>query len=213
MIVPEPILRTMPPEVVSDYRYWSDFMESRITFFMPDSRVHNMDHCERVLLHALLIGHEMFPADTDAHRILALASVFHDTRRLDEYTDRGHGARGALYYTSFCREDSEVTYYKDAVLAMEYHDIDDASGRKAIRMVMGAGAERAISLYEAFKDADALDRWRLGRIGLDPSYLRTPCARKLVDFGRMLVECTVPAHILDEINEEVMRSVRKHGWQ
>jgi len=45
-------------------------------------------------------------------------------------------------------------------------------------------------LYRIFKDADALDRWRLGRYALNPDYLRTREAEALVGFARKLVELT-----------------------
>lgn len=48
--------------------------------------------------------------------------------------------------------------------------------------------EKIVTLYKIFKDADALDRWRLGHDGLDEAYLRNDEAGELVDFSRKLVE-------------------------
>jgi hypothetical protein len=51
--------------------------------------------------------------------------------------------------------------------------------------------EQAIRLYGIFKDADALDRFRLGANGLDTRFLRNSEAMLLVDFARDLVRQTV----------------------
>ena len=50
---------------------------------------------------------------------------------------------------------------------MRYHDLDDKVGIEAIRKAFPENHERVEKLYAIFKDADALDRWRLGRWGLD----------------------------------------------
>ena len=33
-----------------------------------------------------------------------MAAVFHDSRRLDDGIDKGHGSRAAAYYKEYCRE-------------------------------------------------------------------------------------------------------------
>lgn len=47
-------------------------------------------------------------------------------------------------------------------------------------------AERKILLYQIFKDADALDRFRLGPDGLDVRYLRTDAAKELYEYAKMV---------------------------
>lgn len=49
-------------------------------------------------------------------------------------------------------------------------------------------SERCILLYQIFKDADALDRFRLGPDGLDVNMLRTEEAHKLIDFAKYLLQ-------------------------
>lgn len=58
-------------------------------------------------------------------------------------------------------------------LIMAYHDRDDEQGKEALRK---KGLEKAILLYDIFKDADALDRWRISPTALDVRYLRTDWA-------------------------------------
>lgn len=57
---------------------------------------------------------------------------------------------------------------------MAFHDRDDVLGEAAL-----AEQEDGVLLYRIFKDADALDRFRLGPDGLDVRYLRTDTARSL----------------------------------
>lgn len=59
-----------------------------------------------------------------------------------------------------------------------FHDRDDALGEVAL-----AGKEDDVLLYHIFKDADALDRFRLGPNGLDARYLRTAEAISLYHYA------------------------------
>ena len=45
-----------------------------------------------------------------------------------------------------------------------------------------------VLLYQIFKDADALDRFRLGPNALDAKYLRTEQAKKMLDFAKVTLE-------------------------
>ena len=54
------------------------------------------------------------------------------------------------------------------------------------------------------KDADALDRWRLGSYGIDVRYLRTDNARHLLDFAKRIVEETVPKELIRHIEQLII---------
>ncbi|WP_300506578.1 hypothetical protein [uncultured Duncaniella sp.] len=221
MITPARYYDDLPAEVRNLFLKWGRFLYDDVSFNMPDSPLHAAHHCERVLLHALRMGvAEMGIDDIEALEILAHASVFHDTRRHDEYLDTGHGARAAVYYTEFCKgasnsEDSDcparqqagIVFHPEAVYLMRYHDLDDTLGIEAIRRDFPDRAGRVEKLYAIFKDADALDRWRLGRWGLDEKYLRTASARTLVQTARNLVTDTMDPAILahyDRLMNEIM---------
>lgn len=79
---------------------------------------------------------------------------------------------------------------------MEYHDQDDALGVSAILDSEGLG-ERSVLLYQIFKDADALDRFRLGPDALDPGFLRTKEAPELVNFAKVLLYQTQKTELND----------------
>lgn len=206
MMVPQKEIDGLSPIVKTMFLQWRDFLYSRVRFNMPDSEIHAAAHCERVLLYALIIGHEIFGDDPYVLTALAHAAVFHDTRRLDDYLDTGHGARAAVYYRQFCDETPDIDFMPEAELMMRYHDIDDKRGKVGIKHSFHGSLPMMLKLYDIFKDADALDRWRLGKHGLDPEYLRTEQAKEMVDYSRRIVDETVPEELrlmLDEMIENM----------
>ncbi|WP_277587071.1 HD domain-containing protein [Psychrobacillus antarcticus] len=170
--------------IKKNYEVWYKFMEENIEFWLPDSEWHTKTHCARVLLLALVIGHQKSLSDEEKDA-LAMAAMFHDSRRLDDGIDKGHGSRAAEYYKNYCAEHhllfDEQTYYM-----IYYHDQDDALGVSEI-VTSSSLTERGVLLYQIFKDADALDRFRLGPDGLNVIFLRTEEARQLVDFAKELL--------------------------
>lgn len=190
MIVPSKFVRALPPVVGECFRKWATYMYKNVPFQLADSKLHATTHSERVLLYALLIGGSEADMGADALTILAHAAVFHDTRREDEGKDTGHGARAAAFYEEFCRAHDEVVFMPEAACIIRWHDRHDQRGEDAIAHEFADRAEFVTRLYRVFKDADALDRWRLGRRGLNPDFLRTDKATHLVDFAKKLVMLT-----------------------
>lgn len=167
------------------YERWYTFMEKNVEFWLPDSEWHTKTHCSRVLLLALLIGHQKGLSDKEKDA-LGMAAVFHDSRRLDDGIDRGHGGRAAEYYKDYCRE-HDLAYDEQTYHITYYHDQDDSLGLSEIEKFPSL-IERGVVLYQIFKDADALDRFRLGPDGLDVSFLRTEEAHSLVEFAKYLLQ-------------------------
>lgn len=213
-IVPAKYYDRLPANARKIFLRWAPRLYDTVRFNMPDSELHAMEHCERVLFHALAVGaEEIGDDDREALEILAHAAVFHDTRRHDEYLDTGHGARAAVYYEDFCRQsDGTMTFHPESALLMRFHDLDDSKGYAAIdKNFPPEKAPRARKLYEIFKDADALDRWRLGRHGLDEKYLRNPTARSLVGTARDLVTETMDPDVLDYYDRLIDEIMKKNG--
>ncbi|MBU3174585.1 HD domain-containing protein, partial [Clostridium estertheticum] len=156
--------------VAERYKKWYEFMEKNVEFSFIDSEMHTKHHCARVLLLALIIAHQIGLSDEEMNS-LSMAAVFHDSRRLDDWLDTGHGKRAAEYYKeSYSKYDisfDERTYY-----VMAYHDRDDVLGLSEIKK-SPALSQNCILLYKIFKDSDGLDRFRLGPDGLDVNMLRT----------------------------------------
>lgn len=191
MRIPPIIIDSLSGKVRQSFLYWAKYMETDLSFSLPDSRIHAKGHSERVLLYALLLREQVSGSMEKDNDVLGLASIFHDTRRWDDFLDTGHGARAAAYFKSYCEASDDVDFSESAYLIMAYHDQDDESGIKAIKRIQAAEAERTIRLYRIFKDADALDRFRLGEEGLDVRFLRHQEAIRLIDFAKNLVRLTI----------------------
>ncbi|GAB3044231.1 HD domain-containing protein [Virgibacillus ainsalahensis] len=170
--------------IKKSYERWYKYMEKNVEFWLPESESHTKNHCARVLLLALNIGHQKGLSDVEMDN-LGMAAIFHDSRRLDDGIDKGHGSRAAAYYKEYCREHDlhfdEQTYY-----IIYYHDQDDVLGLSEIAKSPKLN-ERGVLLYQIFKDADGLDRFRLGPDALDVSMLRTKEAHRLVEFAKDLL--------------------------
>lgn len=168
---------TIPESVRPDYEAWRSFLDAEVRFSLADSEKHTKEHCARVLLYALLIAEKMGISQAEREALCA-AAVFHDSRRQDDWLDVGHGQRAADYYREYCQT-HPLIYEERVYQIMAYHDREDALGEKAL-----SEQEDGVLLYHIFKDADALDRFRLGPNGLDIHYLRTDAARSLYDYAK-----------------------------
>lgn len=178
-VLDDPICRP----IAERYVRWHDFMEQRVDFLLRDSALHTRAHCARVLLLALVIGNH-YHAQDDELDVLAACAVFHDTRRQDDLLDVGHGKRAANYYQAFCST-GKLAFDERVAAIISWHDQPDADGIAAITRDQG---KRCAQLYCVFKDADGLDRIRLGRSELDSSQLRTDYAPELVPFAERLLK-------------------------
>ena len=191
MNIPKTELDSLPAIVQNLFIKWSEFLYDRVVFNRPQSTIHAAPHCERVLLFALITGHRVFGDDHTALTALAHAAVFHDTRRFDDNLDTGHGARASVYYRSFCDSEPDIDFMPEAALMMKYHDIEDLRGKNGIKNEYHGSLPKMLKLYDIFKDADALDRWRLGPYGLNPRYLRTAPAQSMPQYSLHILQKTL----------------------
>lgn len=187
MMFEEVITECSDPYVRERYTFWCRFMEQNVRFWREDSELHTKQHCARVLLFALLIGRKERLVSEEIEA-LAQAGVFHDARRQNDWLDVGHGQRAAKYYQAYCKE-NHLQFDQCAYYAMYYHDRPDEDGIREIQSASN-GDSRWIAIYRIFKDADALDRFRLGAGGLDIRYLRTDAARNLIAYAKDVFERT-----------------------
>lgn len=190
-----------PKQVRPAYEYWKDFLKYQVDFWLKTSDKHTKEHCKRVLLYCLLIANQKH-LPVEEQDILCTVAVFHDSRRQDDWLDVGHGQRAANYYREFCTVNA-LLFQQRCYDVIAYHDRDDQIGIDAIR---GRALQEpdAVLLYQVFKDADALDRFRLGPGGFDPKYLRTDEAKALVEYAEKVWKICC-----GENAEEVICSNRK----
>ena len=172
--------------VIKLFNYWRKYMYQHIKFNLRDSQLHSYEHSERVLLFALILGSDIVSESENELLPLIHASVFHDTCRLDEGLDTGHGLRAADSYKKFC-ETSDLTFIPAAYKLMKYHDQDDKTGESEIHLLSGKDAGKDILYYRIFKDSDALDRFRLGENAFDQRFLRLNQSHSLIEFARDII--------------------------
>lgn len=137
--------------------------------------VHGPDHWQRVERNGLLLA-ERTGADIV---VVSLFALFHDSRRVNECNDPGHGRRGAVYAANLRGKAFDLTDERFDLLYeacaghtdQTYHD-DPTIG--------------------TCWDADRLD---LGRVGLvpDPEFMSTSFARQIAARG------SIEAFLSDQI--------------
>ena len=202
---------------------WLAFVNGDLDPWTTGGAIHFRPHWARVLMLALTLGQRRGFNDIDMEA-LAMAAVFHDSRRKNPYLDVGHGARAAEYYLQFCRETKSgairrttagkaIRFDPRTYLTIRWHDRDDDDGIEAIARIIDDNClveegfedlsalmpESCASLQDmllTFKDADALDRVRLGGMdhgGLDVRFLRTSWAHELVPFAYTLLDAISPS--------------------
>lgn len=127
--------------------------------------VHGPDHWKRVERNALILSTES-GADPDVVRLFAL---FHDARRINEWEDPEHGARGAALAKSYRGELFELSDESFEILhyACTWHT---------------KGRHHENPTIATCWDADRLD---LDRCGMppDPAYMSTALAKTIAAHG------------------------------
>ena len=156
---------------------------------------HDMAHTKRVcmmanyLFRVLTRGRkEKAQALWDALQNLMDAAMWHDTGRTDDSIDVQHGYESTLIYQ---REFSENPV---AEFLMEYHCKPDADARAFMEENFEKCDWPLIWMdHQILKDADALDRWRFGRLCedfIDVKYLRIDEAKALMPVAAYLQKAT-----------------------
>ncbi|MFZ4779098.1 MAG: hypothetical protein ACOYM3_27360 [Terrimicrobiaceae bacterium] len=134
-------------------------------FHTEDYSVHGPDHWRRVEVNGLLLATQT-GADIAVVRLFAL---FHDSRRIDDGWDEGHGARGAEYAASLRGTEYDLSDDSFDLLhyACEWHT---------------EGKHHENPTIATCWDADRLD---LGRVGIIPSpeFMSTEFGREIANYG------------------------------
>lgn len=145
------------------------------------SWVHGPGHIHRVLLLAGLIGWQEGLEEADLRQLFWAAS-YHDVGRTFDGFDIYHGARSALRLEALtgCQGETLVEL-KAAVTA---HSRPDRDMESVVASFQPKDYDHALELTRLLKDADNLDRVRLG--DLNPKFLRHQSARDLTGFAQRL---------------------------
>lgn len=154
-------------------------------FFQPYG-IHGIAHTRRVLFLTLLIAYNESISDTDTE-LLCYAAMLHDVGRTNDYYDLAHGMKSwqkieklQLLKKIFFEEKRELLK-----VLIVFHAINDDIGLKKIQeSKLIQNKDLAICLFRIFKDADNLDRVRLG--DFNKEFLRTNSSMSLVSIAEEL---------------------------
>jgi len=162
--------------IIRQYQDYADRIDSR--WFISPQGVHGVCHTRRVLLLSLTIAYlEQF--DRCDMNLLGLASIYHDIGRIDDGYDPDHGI--ASYAKMIQSQMSAVGEGEEREMLrfiIENHAVLDQKARQKLDQYQIGDRAKTWRLYNAFKDADGLDRVRLNN--LKPQYLRTASSRRLL---------------------------------
>ncbi len=152
---------------------------------------HSIGHWSRVLSFANHLADQEALDDSviPTRDALYLASLFHDSMRVSEMGDHGHGGRGAMNLLVKSKE-RWFNYYDEAAIELAMHCcclhtelLPSITYYKGYLACISnernrEDAEVMIETIKIFCDADRLDLPRIG-IKVDPEYLFTDSAKKV----------------------------------
>jgi hypothetical protein len=154
--------------------------------------IHGLSHARRVLVHAIAIA-EALGLERGQRDALELAACWHDIGRTHDGADYYHGAKSAGKVIGLgLHEGVEPLVRELALFAVTHHCGSEMHGEEAAREfrfyedggggrwhARGVDGQTVLTVFRVLKDADGLDRVRLG--DLNPGFLRTEAARRMVN--------------------------------
>ena len=172
-------------------QYYLDNLDEDILY---QSWTHGKLHIIRTMTYGALIAqNENFtPLETD---LLLLSCSYHDIGRIDDRYAPEHGTNSAKLIEEGkvealnCYEGDYINIIKAAIAAHSDHDSNMELYLNRFKVI---DKSLFYKIARALKDADNLDRVRIGDLNTD--YLRTETAKQLPDFAQDLFDFTVPDH-------------------
>ncbi len=149
--------------------------------------VHGSLHAIKVVIYAYCIATDV-GVERDDLIDLIIASAYHDIGRKSDGEDCKHGRDGAVLLSDM--PDIVGRGRRDIIcFLVEAHSYPDDDRISICYKWNIDPKSNAMLLSDILKDADALDRFRLGDHALDPVYLRTDQAHNLIKAAYMLNRC------------------------
>jgi HD superfamily phosphodiesterase len=152
-------------------------------WFAHSSWLHGVRHTQRVHIHARRLLRELRWPDADVGIVLS-AALWHDIGRVDDGWEPEHGALSAARVRALgLRASLSEADARLALFAIRYHSRSDERGLE--HAARQDDPERALRILWLLKDADALDRVRLGSGAREvaTSTLRHPCTAGMIGFA------------------------------
>jgi HD superfamily phosphodiesterase len=134
--------------------------------------IHGLGHTRRVLIHATELSATLGLAPDEVEAV-AWAALWHDIGRTHDGADYYHGAKSAGKVLGLeLHRPLDPTVLDLALFAITHHCGSEEHAERAASSRHTADSDSTLRVFRLLKDADGLDRVRLG--DLDVSYLRFP---------------------------------------
>lgn len=155
--------------------------EPQRSWLMHDSHLHGVDHMARVFILQELICQKLEAQGVTVNReAVRWAAMAHDVSRVDDGVDFDHGRRSAQWIKNNFSDKLSSEMLDIVTYIVHWHVPPDNE------------APMMTTELQVLKDADALDRVRLG--DLDPRYLRTDTASMLIGLAEELHSTYLNSH-------------------
>ncbi len=146
--------------------------------------IHGCGHTLRVWTHATELARELGLPQWQSEAI-HYAALWHDIGRIDDGADYYHGARSGGRAVGLGLHDGlDPIVVEAAVFAVTHHCGSEEHAESALKYQLDP--EGFSNVFRVLKDADALDRVRLG--DLDARYLRFPQSHRRIERAWELLE-------------------------
>jgi hypothetical protein len=158
-------------------------------FVRPDGRqvsagIHGIGHTRRVMIHAAEVAFALDISAEERHATVQ-AALWHDIGRTNDGRDYFHGGKSVGKVVALGLHHGTATGVLEMIFsAIEHHPAPDEYGLRAAREL--SAHESAIRVFQVLKDADGLDRVRLG--DLDARQLRYAVSRQREERALELLE-------------------------
>ena len=129
----------------------------------------------------IAFGLDLNPKETN---MILDACAYHDTGRENDLVDPLHGKRSAEKLSGLVDWTGDELAILEAIV--EGHSRHDEEIVQIMEERKVVDKELCKKLFEILKDADALDRFRLGPDDLNPNKLRTSISKCLIEAAREL---------------------------
>lgn len=168
-----------PPDSRIAFMRVERYLPEESWFRVNPRGIHGAPHATRVLVWADTLAELIAGPDAIRRVELRWAAAVHDVGRIDDGIDPGHGARSAAWVRDRLVSERPDTATLDLALIAElctWHEVPDLE------------IETLSLELLVLKDADALDRCRLG--DLDPTRLRFARSHDLIEPATRLEQAT-----------------------
>jgi HD superfamily phosphodiesterase len=180
---------------INEYITLSDIKEIRTQirkvedlFFDPHG-IHGISHTKRVMFLLVILCNALKVSEANKN-LLLLAGAIHDIGRTRNGVCTEHGEKSyKKAITNYILKD--LNEEEDEIL--KYVVSNNCKSDTAIISSTNYGKKEIYMLYQIFKDADGLDRVRIG--DLNRNYLRLGYSNKLADLASQLVALEIDIYL------------------